>query len=263
MSTALDGPTSEVNTSRNGIARRSAARRHPRRAGDVKIETKSRDQRYDNCVARVALERAPNGIFPSITPVRTTQSKTSTREACMVNSWNLAANCKYVVMSVCGPIQYFNHCNANSVIAPPNGKRCSRTCEAATRLLQYIATFRCSVSDLQPVNWPSMRPRNCSRSERKLSRNLCGVRCEEPFVFDAPSVSSSLAYEPCCLCSSASILDVGWRRDERYLVHFNAWGSLVAHIARRVPSALCRKKVAMCWTAADVSLQNEERPWRR
>jgi hypothetical protein len=150
----------------------------------------------------------------------------------------------------------FNHCNANSVIAPPNGKRCSRTCEAATRLLQYIATFRCSVSDLQPVNWPSMRPRNCSRSERKLSRNLCGVRCEEPFVFDAPSVSSSLAYEPCCLCSSASILDVGWRRDERYLVHFNAWGSLVAHIARRVPSALCRKKVAMCWTAAYVSLQN-------
>jgi hypothetical protein len=106
MSTALDGPTSEVNTSRNGIARRSAARRHPRRAGDVKIETKSRDQRYDNCVARVALERAPNGIFPSITPVRTSQSKTSTREACMVNSWNLAANCKYVVMSVCGPIQY-------------------------------------------------------------------------------------------------------------------------------------------------------------
>jgi hypothetical protein len=45
---ALEGPTSDVKINTVAIMMSSAALRQPRRTGDVKIEIKSRDQRYDS-----------------------------------------------------------------------------------------------------------------------------------------------------------------------------------------------------------------------
>lgn len=45
---------------------------HPLRAGDLNVEIKLRGQRYDNWVACVPLESAPNGMYPLTTSVRMT-----------------------------------------------------------------------------------------------------------------------------------------------------------------------------------------------
>lgn len=62
IKTAVDGPTRVVIISRMDMDKAKTSFRLKVEDGDVNIDTKSNDHRYDSCKACVAPDKAPSGM---------------------------------------------------------------------------------------------------------------------------------------------------------------------------------------------------------
>jgi hypothetical protein len=179
--------------------------RQPWSVDDVTTDRKSKDQRYDSCVACTAPESAPKGTKPRTASVRIRQTKTSMIENCIRSSWNLATNCSLVISGASYPIQYCFQRSTNRATAPPRGMRWKNVCKAAMRRLRYIATFRRSILEIGDLNLRKSRRNNCSRACRSQSRTL-EVGC---LGVDGALLSGSLSKSPTsvllCLHGSSSV----------------------------------------------------------